>query len=132
MIKMGDYFADWLDKILGSVEELFNAFWDASEYAIETALNESGKSLESSVGWYKELIIKEYRAAYEKIKDDRAKTINKIYDKLTDEKEIKKAIQQTDELKEKREKKLEAKKAAQLDKLTKARERRLEKLKKLG
>lgn len=132
MINMGDYFAGWLDKILGSVEELFNAFWDASEYAIEVALVESGKSLESFVGWYKNKIISEYRLAYEKIKDDRAKTAQKIYDKLTDKKEIEKALKQADELRAKREKKLEQKKAAQLQKLENARKSRLAKLKKMG
>lgn len=129
---MGDYFADWLDKILGSVEELFNAFWDASEHAIEVALVESGKSLESFVIWYKDKIISEYKAAYEKIKDDRAKTAQKIYDKLTDKKEIEKALKQADELRAKREKKLEEKKRNQLTKLENARKSRLEKLKKMG
>lgn len=135
---MGDYFEDWMDNILGSVEEVFNAFWNASETAIEVALNESGKSIESSVDWYKDLIIKEYKAAGQTIttewKDVYKITNNKIKS-MKDKAEIKKLegqLKKADELKKRREQKLETKKSDQLKRLANAREKRLKKLKAQG
>jgi len=132
---MGNYFEDWMDSILGSVEECFNAFWEASENAIEVALNESGKSIEASVEWYKNLIIKEYNVARQTIvtewKDVYKITNNKIKS-IKDKGEAKKLEEQlkkADELKKKREQKLETKKNDQLKKLDRAREKRLKKLK---
>ena len=132
---MGDYFEDLMDSILGSVEECFNAFWDASENAIEVALNESGKSIESSVDWYKGKIIDEYKKAGQTIttewKDVYKITNNKIKS-IKDKGEAKKLeaqLKKADELKKKREQKLETKKNDQLKKLDRAREKRLKKLK---
>lgn len=131
---MGNYFENWFDACMEGVEACFNAFWDASEYAIEVALNESGKSLESFVGWYKDKIISEYKAAYQAIKDDRnkmAKRINEELNKEPDEKKkqkIKDKLRKTDELQKRREKKLEEKKSNQLKKLDRVREKRLKKL----
>jgi hypothetical protein len=125
---MGDYFADFLDGCFKGLEDFFNSFWDASENAIEVVLNESGKSIVGSVDAYKNLIIKEYEAAYRKIKDDRDKTIDKIRDELTDPKEIERSIKKTDELKARREQKLKDKKEKQLTKLQNAKERWVKKL----
>jgi len=131
---MGDYFEEWFDSCMEGVEACFNAFWDASEGAIEVALNESGKSLESFAGWYKDKVVSEYKLAYQSIMDDRKKMAEKINAELLkepDEKKkqkIKDKLRKTDELKKKREKKLEEKKADQLKKLDRVREKRLKKL----
>ncbi len=125
---MGDYFAEFLDGCFKGLEAFFDAFWDASEDAIEVALNESGKSIVGSVEAYKSLILKEYEAAYKKIKTDRDKTIRTVYAKLTDPKEIERSIKRTDELKAKREQKLKDKNKRQLIKLQNAKEKWVKKL----
>jgi alpha-galactosidase/6-phospho-beta-glucosidase family protein len=133
-VKMGDYFESWFNDCLSGVEECFNAFWTNSEDMIESFLNGFGENLVKGVDAYKNLVVKEYKTAYEKIKDDRAKMAKKINEELNkepDEKKkqkIKDKLVKTDELKKRREQKLETKKNEQLKKLEKARERRLKKL----
>jgi len=125
---MGDYFADFLDGCFKGLEAFFDAFWDASENAIEVALNESGKCVVASVEGYKKIIIDYYNAGKKQITNDRDATIKEIYKKLTDPKEIERSIKKTDELKARREQKLIDKKQRQLTKLQNAKERWVKKL----
>jgi len=121
-------FDDLVNDCLGGLENFFNSFWDSSEEAIETALNESGKSVVAAANGYKNIIIDYYNAAKKQMNDDKAATIRSIHNKLTDPKEIKRAEEKADELKVKRQNKLEEKKKAQLNKLNIAKERWIKKL----